>query len=158
MGWNAGSKSNGLDFSDDCTECAQIAAANAVAAASMHSRCKVPPNCVSIQYRRGTTLLFYKIEPKKNETSLILPSSIHSNIKQKDFLKSCEGFLRWSNLSSQISTWTELDGAWYIFWIESNIAERCVFPVSFPANWQNAPHCNGTFIAPQMKSFGPKKI
>ena len=55
MGWNAGRKSNGLDFSDDCTECAQIAAANAVAAASMHSRCKVPPNCVSIQYiyRKG---------------------------------------------------------------------------------------------------------
>ena len=52
MGWNAGRKSNGLDFSDDCTECAQIAAANAVAAASMHSRCKVPPNCVSIQYRK----------------------------------------------------------------------------------------------------------
>ena len=48
MGWNAGRKSNGLVFSDDCTECAQIAAANAVAAASMHSRCKVPPNCVSI--------------------------------------------------------------------------------------------------------------
>ena len=56
-------ESNGLDFSDDCTECAQIAAANAVAAASMHSRCKVPPNCVSIQYRKGATLLFYQIEP-----------------------------------------------------------------------------------------------
>ena len=59
MGWNAGRKSNGLDFSDDCTECAQIAAANAVAAASMHSRCKVPPNCVSTQYRKGKYFLTF---------------------------------------------------------------------------------------------------
>ena len=59
MGWSAGRKSNGLDFSDDCTECAQIAAANAVAAASMHSRCKVPPNCVSIQYRKVKIIFFF---------------------------------------------------------------------------------------------------
>ena len=67
----------------------------------------------------------------KNGVSLILPSNI-----QNDFLKSCEGFLRYSNLSSQISTWMELDGARHIFWINSN---------------------NGTFIALQMKSFGSKK-
>ena len=36
---------------------------------------------------------------------------IHRNPKQKYFLKSWEGLLRYSNLSSQISTWTELDGA-----------------------------------------------
>ena len=53
------------------------------------------------------------------------------------FLKSCEGSLRYSNLSSQISTWTELYEAWDIFWITSK---------------------NGTLIAPQLKSFGPKKI
>ena len=52
-------------------------------------------------------------------------------------MTSFEGFLRQSNSSSQISTWTELDKAWDIFWIKSN---------------------NGTFIAPQMKSFGPKKF
>ena len=68
----------------------------------------------------------------KNGVSLILPSNI-----QKGFLKSCEGFLRYSNLSSQIGTWTELDRAWDIFWIKSN---------------------NGTFIAPQLKSFGRKKV
>ena len=52
-------------------------------------------------------------------------------------MKTCEGFLRQSNLSSQISTWTELDGAWDIVWIKSK---------------------NGTLIVPQIKSFGPKNF
>ena len=45
--------------------------------------------------------------------------------------------MRQINLSSQTSAWTELDRACDIFWIKSK---------------------NGTFIAPQMKSFGPKKF
>ena len=43
------------------------------------------------------TLLFYQIEPLKNGVNLILPSSIARNSShpiQKEFLKSCEGFLR----------------------------------------------------------------
>ena len=45
--------------------------------------------------------------------------------------------MRKSNLSSQIGTWTEMDGARDIFWKKSK---------------------NGTLIAPQMKLFGPKKL
>ena len=62
---------------------------------------------------------------------------IHRNHKQKEFLKSCEGLLKQSNISSQISTWMELDGAWDIFWIKS---------------------LRSTYLALQKKSFSPKKF
>ena len=75
----------------------------------------------------------------KNRLALICHSNVAKDSKdseQKWFLKSWEGFLRWSNLSSLISTWAELGRAWYIFKIMLN---------------------NGTFIALEMKSFGEKK-
>jgi hypothetical protein len=46
-----------------------------------------------IQIRFLDTLLFYQIEPLKNGVTPILPSSIATQ-KKKEFLKSCEGFLR----------------------------------------------------------------
>ena len=56
---------------------------------------------LGIQTSSLFTLLFYQIEPFKNGDSLILPSEIHRNRKQKEFLKSCGGD-SWDNLSSQI--------------------------------------------------------
>ena len=60
---------------------------------------------------------------------------IHRKPKQKEFLKSCEGFLRWSNSFYHSDKY--LDGVWYTLWIKS---------------------MKGTFTAPEMKSFGPPKF
>ena len=43
-------------------------------------------------------------------------------LNKKKFLKNWEGLMKISNLSSQISTWTELDRAWDIFWIRQTMA------------------------------------
>ena len=80
---------------------------------------------------------FTRLNPRRiNPVQFCLPAllGIHRNPRHKEFLKSSKGFLRlYSNLSSQISTWTDLRH----FWINSN---------------------NGTFIAFQMKSFGSKNF
>ena len=57
--------------------------------------------------------------------------------KWKEFLKSREPILRKSNLSTFIHINKHMDGARDIFWIKS---------------------LNGTFLALQIKAFGPKKI
>ena len=55
--------------------------------------------------------------------------------KWKEFLKSREPILRKSYLSTFIHINKHMDGAWDIFWIKS---------------------LNGTFLALQIKAFGPK--
>ena len=57
--------------------------------------------------------------------------------KWKEFLKSCEPILRKSYLSTFIHINKHMDGAGDIFWIKS---------------------LNGTFLALQIKAFGPKKF
>ena len=57
------------------------------------------------------------------------------NPKMKDFLKSREPILRKSYLSTFIHIYKHMDVARYIFWIKS---------------------LNGTFLAHQIKAFGPK--
>ena len=72
---------------------------------------------------------FFPSHQKESKNLLTL------NPKQKYFFNSRKGFLRQSHLSTFIHLDKHLDGAWDKFWIQSQ---------------------NGTFIALQMKAFGPK--
>ena len=93
----------------------------------------------TFQFITRTHCYFTKLNLKKmGPLQFCLPAllEIHRSHKQKEFLKFCEGFLRYSNLSSQISTWS---------WTE-------------PETFFLIKSKNGTLITPQMKSFGTKKI
>ena len=56
---------------------------------------------------------------QKNKHSLILPSSLHWKLKQKEFFKCYDAFLKLFNLSTFIRFFKHLDGAWDMFWLKS---------------------------------------